>query len=204
MSEPETLCAEAVRLHQAGQLAKAEALYGAVLAAEPAHVTARHLLGVLRHQQNRNDEALALLAAVTAEHPQVADAQSNHGAVLKMMGRNDEALRDFQAERVNNTCTLCGTFEVAAAFAKLNQPDSARAYYEEYLKGADGFRLREDVDHLAATYQRLGELYEATGDRAKARDNYAKLLDLWKTADSELQPIVADTRQRVARLSAEH
>ena len=119
-------------------------------------------------------------------------------------GHNEEALRDFQSERVNNQCTLCGTFEVAAAFAKLNQPDSARAYYEEYLKGEDGFRIRQDLDHLAATYQRLGELYEAKGDRANARENYEKLLDLWKTADPELQPIVTDTKERVARLSGEH
>ncbi|HEY7861163.1 MAG TPA: protein kinase, partial [Gemmatimonadaceae bacterium] len=115
------------------------------------------------------------------------------GNIAMAEGRNEEALRDFQETRVNNLCTLCGTFEIAATFAKLNQPDSARAYYEEYLKGADGFRMREDVDHLAATYQRLGELYEAKGDRATARADYEKLLDLWKTADPELQPIVADT-----------
>jgi tetratricopeptide (TPR) repeat protein len=106
--------------------------------------------------------------------------------------------------RVNNVCILCGTFEMAEAFAKLGQPDSARAYYERYLATGGAFRVRSDMDHLAATYQRLGELYEAKGDRAKAREYYVKLLDLWKTADPELQPIVKDTRERVARLSGEH
>jgi tetratricopeptide (TPR) repeat protein len=126
------------------------------------------------------------------------------GNIAMAQGRYDEALRNFQATRVDNPCTMCGTFEVAAAFAKLGQPDSARAYYEEYLRGGDAFRLRTDADHLAATYQRLGELYEAKGDRAKARENYAKLVDLWKTADPELQPIVKDTKERVVRLSGEH
>jgi tetratricopeptide (TPR) repeat protein len=126
------------------------------------------------------------------------------GNIAMAEGRYDEALKNFQATRVDNGCTLCGTFEIAAAFAKLGQPDSARAYYEVYLRGADGFRLRVDADHLAATYQRLGELYEAKGDHARAREYYVKLLDLWKTADPELQPIVRDTKERVARLSGEH
>jgi tetratricopeptide (TPR) repeat protein len=155
------------------------------------------------------DEARSLMEEYARTVPALAqkgdpDRFEALGNIAMAGGRNEEALRNFQAERVDNPCTLCGTFEVAAAFAKLNQPDSARAYYEEYLKGADGFRLHEDIDHLAATYQRLGELYEAKGDRAKALENYEKLLDLWKTADPELQPIVADTRQRVGRLSGEH
>jgi tetratricopeptide (TPR) repeat protein len=68
----------------------------------------------------------------------------------------------------------------------------------------DFARIRLDADHLASAYQRIGELYEAKGDRAKAREYYAKLLDLWKTADPELQPIVKDAKERVARLSAAH
>ena len=155
------------------------------------------------------DEARALMeeyartvpALVQKANPERFEALGN---IAMAEGRYAEALKNFQATRVDNSCTLCGTFEVAAAFAKLGQQDSARAYYEEYLKGADGFRLRVDADHLAATYQRLGELYEAKGDRAKARESYAKLLDLWKTADPELQGIVRDTRERVARLNGEH
>ena len=101
-------------------------------------------------------------------------------------------------------CAGCGDFESAEAFAKLNQPDSARARYEKYISTGGLNRMRLDSDHLAATYQRLGELYEAKGDRAKAREYYGKLLDLWKTADPELQGIVRDTKERVGRLSGEH
>jgi hypothetical protein len=46
--------------------------------------------------------------------------------------------------------------------------------------------------------------YEAKGDRAKARKYYGKLLELWQTADPELQGIVRDTKERVGRLSGEH
>jgi tetratricopeptide (TPR) repeat protein len=124
------------------------------------------------------------------------------GNIALAQGRFDEALKNFQQMRVGNPCAICGKFEIAQTFAKLGQPDSALAYYDQYVSGGDAFRVRVDADHLAAAYQRLGELYEAKGDRAKAREYYAKLLDLWKTADPELQPIVKDTKERVARLSA--
>ncbi len=50
----------------------------------------------------------------------------------------------------------------------------------------------------------LGELYEARGDRVNAATYYNKVLDLWKNTDVELQPAVADVKQRLARLTAEH
>ena len=126
------------------------------------------------------------------------------GNIALAQGHFEEALKNFQQMRVANVCASCGTFEIAQAFAKLGQPDSSLAYYDQYVSRHDAFGVRVDADHLASAYQRLGELYEAKGDRAKARDYYAKLLDLWKTADPELQPIVKDTKERVARLSGEH
>ena len=56
---------------------------------------------------------------------------------------------------------------------------------------------------LGPTYTRLGELYEARGDRAKARDYCGRFMDLGKDADPELQPIVADARAGLKRLSGE-
>ena len=101
-------------------------------------------------------------------------------------------------------CPDCGLFEIAAAFAKLGQADSARYYYEQLLSHKGAYALLGDVTHQAATYQHLGELYEQAGDRKKAIDNYLKLVDLWKNADPELQPIVKDAHARIARLSGEH
>jgi tetratricopeptide (TPR) repeat protein len=126
------------------------------------------------------------------------------GNIALAEGHFADALKNFQQMRVGNACATCGIFEAAQAFAKLGQADSALANYERYVSSGDVFRVRLDGDHLASAYQRLGELYEAKGDRAKAREYYGKLLDLWKTADPELQPIVKDAKERVARLSGEH
>ena len=49
---------------------------------------------------------------------------------------------------------------------------------------------------------RLGELYEAKGDITNAIKNYEEFVKLWKDADPELQPQVADIKARIARLRA--
>ena len=64
----------------------------------------------------------------------------------------------------------------------------------------DSFRFDLDGWDLARISRRLGELYEAKGDRAKAAAYYQKFVDLWKDADPVLQPRVAEVRQRLARL----
>jgi tetratricopeptide (TPR) repeat protein len=126
------------------------------------------------------------------------------GNIAMARGRYADAITDFQALHAESMCVTCGQFETAQAYAKLAQPDSARAYYERYLNVGGIFRVFSDASYLAATYQRLGELYEAKGDRKHAVDSYEKLIALWKNADPEMQPIVKDAQERIARLSAEH
>ena len=53
------------------------------------------------------------------------------------------------------------------------------------------------------TYKRLGELFEAKGDREKAATYFSRFIELWKNADPELQPKVADAKRRLANLSQE-
>jgi hypothetical protein len=48
----------------------------------------------------------------------------------------------------------------------------------------------------------LGQLYESMGNIDKAIENYRAFIDLWKNADPDLQPRVADARKRLARLTA--
>jgi DNA-binding SARP family transcriptional activator len=50
--------------------------------------------------------------------------------------------------------------------------------------------------------QRLGALYEAKGDRAKAVRYYERFTELWRTADPELQPRVTEARKRIESLQS--
>jgi hypothetical protein len=75
-------------------------------------------------------------------------------------------------------------------------------YFERYLTTPVPRRVNADAAYLAGIEKRLGELYEAKNDRAKALDHYGKFVELWKNADPELQPKVAEVRKRMTRLRA--
>jgi protein O-GlcNAc transferase len=103
------LCAQAVGLHQKGNLSDAEGLYLQIIAVEPNHFTALHLLGIIRYQQGRNSEALTLIEAALRVNHKSAEALSNYANVLKSLRRFDEALASFDkalALRPNDSKTL--------------------------------------------------------------------------------------------------
>jgi len=50
---------------------------------------------------------------------------------------------------------------------------------------------------------RQAEIHEALGEPAKAAEQYARFVDMWRDADPELQPQVEEARQRIRELEAE-
>jgi tetratricopeptide (TPR) repeat protein len=127
-----------------------------------------------------------------------------YGELALADGRLDVAVSAFRSI-VDElaVCAKCGQYELGRVFDRMGQPDSARAAYERAVNEGALFRVMEDAFSLAPSYKRLGELYEAKGDRKRAADYYGKFVDLWKDADRELQPAVTEIRQRLARLAQE-
>ena len=95
---------------------------------------------------------------------------------------------------------MCQLAPLAYAYDLAGQSDSAVAVFERYLKTDDAARLGTDAQYRAVAHKRLGELYEAKNDRENALSHYLAFVDLWKNADAELQPRVAEARKRIARL----
>ena len=93
-------------------------------------------------------------------------------------------------------------FNLARAFDLANEPDSAITEFEAIGKVQWYSRIDDDVFALAGTEKRLGELYDAKGDREKAISHLSKFVELWKNADPELQPAVADAKRRLTKLQA--
>jgi len=99
-------------------------------------------------------------------------------------------------------CTTCMLPVIGIAYDYAQQPDSAIAAFTTYLQSTSLLgRFGNDQFFLAGIYKRLGELWEAKGDRAKAAAYYSKFVTLWKNADPDMQPRVAEVRKRLARLS---
>src|SRR5258706_185281 len=77
---------------QVGQLADAEACYRRVLAAQPDHADALHLLGVVAHQVGRHDIAVDLIGQAIKRNRQNPIYFSNLGVALKAQNRVDEVV----------------------------------------------------------------------------------------------------------------
>jgi len=93
-------------------------------------------------------------------------------------------------------------FNLGRAFDLANQRDSAIAELEEYVTSHYYGRMDDDPISLAGSLKRLGELYDAKGDREKAMSYLSRFVELWKNADPELQPLVADAKRRITKLQA--
>jgi len=123
---------------------------------------------------------------------------STLGWIALAENRPADAVREFRAADIGD-CLTCALPMIAVAYDRAGNADSAIVVYERFLDTKELFR-DGDADHLASTYKRLGELYEARGERQKAAGYYLKFVELWKNADPRLQPVVADVRRRLQRL----
>jgi tetratricopeptide (TPR) repeat protein len=86
---------EGIRHHQAGRLSEAEACYRRVLAVQPDHADALHLLGVIAHQVKRHDIAVDLISRAIRRNGQNPFYFSNLGLALQELGRLDEAVASY-------------------------------------------------------------------------------------------------------------
>jgi tRNA A-37 threonylcarbamoyl transferase component Bud32/tetratricopeptide (TPR) repeat protein len=83
---------------------------------------------------------------------------------------------------------------------RAGQGDSARRVYQRLV---DAPILAIDADEetfYPIALLRLGELYRAAGDPVRARTYLTRFIDLWKSADPELQPMVARAREQLTKL----
>ncbi|MEA2950490.1 MAG: hypothetical protein QOJ96_10 [Alphaproteobacteria bacterium] len=158
----------AVALHQQGMLPQAEQLYRQILAAQPGHFDALHLLGVIKLQQQNDPEAIALITAALRTEPNVVEALSHLGTALANLNRFEEALGHYNkalALRPDDPVTL---FNHGVALANLSRYAEAIASYRK--------SLALSPDNAAALYnlgtalRMLGAYEEALGcfDRALA------------------------------------
>ncbi|MFN2316878.1 MAG: BTAD domain-containing putative transcriptional regulator [Gemmatimonadales bacterium] len=128
------------------------------------------------------------------------------GEIALAEGKPLLALEEFrQADRLPDgpvhMCGICRDAAVGRAFDQAGMADSAIASFERYLETPYLGRISRDATHGAAgMYRRLGELHEASGDRARALHYYARFMEQWRGADPELQPGVTEVRRRIEAL----
>jgi len=122
--------------------------------------------------------------------------------IARAEGRPMEALEELRSLPPDG-CIPCGYQRVARLFDEAGQVDSAVAYFEKYLETPYNFRLFVDGNRLAATHERLGQMYDGRGDLENAALHYAAFVELWADADPVLQPRVRAARARLEEIVKE-
>lgn len=166
-------------------------------------------------QAGRADKAKVVLAAYDHAVTDTAqrridqpdrDAAAGHVALAELRPRDAVAAfrrSDMRADGPVGQCGACVEPSIGLAFDKARMSDSAIATLEHFVNTPRLTQIFVDAWNLHWVLRRLGELHEARGDRADAVKYYQRFVDLWKNADPELQPMVAQVKRRLARLSIE-
>jgi tetratricopeptide (TPR) repeat protein len=165
-------------------------------------------------EAGNTDRAKSMLARYREQGSDTAQWLRVHfalAAIAQAEGRWSDAIAEWNAVDVDpkykrpiGAWTQLMPFGVAVAYDSARMLDSAIHWYERAVATPMYYYGPASLWHPAmrnpAIHERLGQLYEGAGNRAKAREHYTKFIELWKDADPELQPRVLDARTRLARL----
>ncbi len=191
----------AVQHHQAGRAPQAEQLYRQILQADPQHVGALHLLGLLAHQMGRSDLAIEYIRQALRLQPEFADAHSNLGMALAKQGNLTEAIACYQqalrlkpdhANALNNLANaLRHQGKLTEAVASYQQalrfkPEIAEAHTNLGVALAEQGKLKEAVasyeqalrlkPHYAEAHSNLGMVLFDQGKLTEAVASYQQAL----------------------------
>ncbi|WP_423394114.1 tetratricopeptide repeat protein [Burkholderia sp. LMG 21824] len=175
----ERLLVRARKAHHEGALQHAEHAYAELLALDPEHPEALHLLGAVRFQQGRLDDAEPLMRRSVERQP-VPLALANYSAVLAGLGREHDALARLDEALAINPVHQRVLFQRAGLLAQLARYDEACAVYDRLLEltpgFADGYVKRSDMlralgrfDAALADCDRAIALAGRTFDAMRAR-----------------------------------
>lgn len=163
------MCANALQLHQRGQLAEAECIYRQVLELDPHHADSLHLLGVLAHQVGRNDIAVELIRRAIAEDKRPAAFHSNLGTAYQALGKLEEAATSYE-------CALAINPELAEAQMNLGAVLEAQGKME--LAEARFRRALILRPNLAEAHVNLGNILQAQGKLEEAAASHERAMAL--------------------------
>ena len=150
----------------------------------------------------RLTRARELLAATAANDSVLArtpgpDRTWTRGVIALAEGRISAAESDLTQAAAAMPCTICVLPDLARAYEAAHKLDAAAMVYERYVTTPWIFRYEIDATELGPALRRLAELHDLRGERAKAAAVRGQLIQLWRRADPELQPIVVEARSRI-------
>jgi tetratricopeptide (TPR) repeat protein len=161
-----------------------------------------HALARFYAEAGRLTRAKALLAAAEANDLALgrtsgAEVPWTRGVLALADGRVKDAEGDLRRAADAHVCEMCPLPDLARVLEAAKKPDAAVVVYERYLSTPWLFRYESDAVELGWVMIRLAELYDTRGETGKASAMRGRLLLLWRRADPELQPIIAQARAHI-------
>jgi tetratricopeptide (TPR) repeat protein len=176
--------AVAIQHHRAGRLQAAEQIYQQVLAVEPNHADAWHLLGVIAHQRGKHGIAVEYIGRAIGLEGNVAEYNNTLGGVYCSLRRTAEAIACYRRALELKPDLAEGHYNLGNALKDQGELDEAVACYRRALELKPDFAearnnlgnaLKDQgkLDEAVACYRRTAEL--KPGD-AEAHYNLGNLL----------------------------
>jgi tetratricopeptide (TPR) repeat protein len=117
-------------------------------------------------------------------------------------GDPDGALSRVQGVR-DPECLSCAPFLRLAAARMSGATDAIIEHGESFVESDGLFQVFGKSAQLGPALEELGQILDETGDLQNAARYYAAFVELWQTADEELQPRVAAAQARLEEILRE-
>ena len=169
---------DAAQLHQAGRLDEAEAIYHAILEAEPENPDALHLSGVVAHQRGQAADAVERIGRALELRPDDAAMHNNLAEALRVQGRIQEAVEHYQQAIKLDDGFADPHNNLGILLRAAGELDAAAASYEAALARRPEFPEAEN--NLAVVLRDLGRPEDAIARARHAvelRPGYAEAHD---------------------------
>ena len=153
------LLATAVEHHQAGRLQVAEEIYRQILAREPQHADAIHLVGLVALQTGQHRRAVEWIGRAVAIRGDRAHFHSNLGEAYRALGRTPEAIACYRRALEVNPAFAGAHYNLANALKEQGQFTEAIQSYRRAVERNPGYA--EAHNNLGNLLKNLGQTEEA-------------------------------------------
>jgi tetratricopeptide (TPR) repeat protein len=165
MSAAEAL-ASAVQHYRSGRLGEAEALCRQIIAVQPQHADALHLLGVIAHQTRHYDAAAKLIGRAIALNGDAAQYHNSYGNALRALERFPEAMQSYRrAIKCDPTLAIAHHRLGMLEYASNDFPGAAKSFHAAITYAPN---LSQAHAHLANALFQMGRLEEAVDSYRRA------------------------------------
>lgn len=156
----------AIQHHEAGRLVDAETIYRQILAVQPNHSQAHHLLGALAHANGQDEAAVEWIRKAIQLGWNTAAAHSNLGEAYRGLGRLEEAMAAYRAALQIEPDLAAAHYNLGMALKSAGQFGEAVAAFRRAIEV--GLDHADAQSNLGACLAKQGQLAAAVAAYRRA------------------------------------